>query len=155
MKQIRANKKAAHYSDSSNMDDDDIEDELSSFINSNLSEQDDSASEKAEKFHDVLLKSQISDLLGHQKRISTKANIFEHYHDLFKKKQVDFDLSELATVALRKPAAQVSVERSFSALTASKDERRMSLEGVRIDEMVLCDLNRNLFYIIDFERMLA
>jgi hypothetical protein len=66
LKRIKANKKAAHYSDSSNVvDDDDSEDELGSFINSTLSEHDDSALEKAETLDDVLLKSLNRDLLGY------------------------------------------------------------------------------------------
>lgn len=91
--------------------------------------------------------------LGKQKKIPMSSNVLEHYEALYRKKEIDEDIYNLAMTVLSAPATQVSVERSFSALGIVMEPHRINLKGDNIDNILICALNRELLGFADYESM--
>lgn len=87
--------------------------------------------------------------VGKQPRILLNAdfNFFEYYENL---KSKNPELFELAIVVGSAPATQVSVERAFSAMRLLLHHTRFNLSPNQIDDILLCNLNRDLFDSLNF-----
>lgn len=105
-----------------------------------------------ENMTDASLIQQIRQL-GRQEKIPMKSNIFEHYNDLRRNNKIDEDLYQMAIVILAAPATQVSVERAFSALGIILTPRRMNLRGSKLNDILVCRLNQEIFSLVDFDQM--
>jgi hAT family C-terminal dimerisation region len=89
--------------------------------------------------------------LGKQEKIKMKEDVLEYYETLKTKGLISDDLFDMAMIALSAPATQVSVERAFSAFGLVMTPKRSSLRGKSIDNILMCNLNRNLLNLFNFE----
>lgn len=91
--------------------------------------------------------------LGRQEKLSLQTtNIFQHYENLLRNREIDEDTFDMAVTVLAAPATQVSVERSFSALGIVLDQRRTKLKSKMIDDILVCRLNSELFSLVNFDK---
>lgn len=140
----------AHPQDSDNISSDDDFENFVQLRTSSTTE----VSEEQVSIKEKVLQKQLEQKvrqLGSQKKISMKADIFEHYEHLLQSKAIDKDSYQLAMVVLSAPATQVSVERSFSALAIVMDPLRISMKGELIDDILVCALNKVLLDLLDFD----
>lgn len=142
----------AHPQDSDNISSDDDFENFVQLRTSSTTE----VSEEQVSIKEKVLQKQLEQKvrqLGSQKKISMKADIFEHYEHLLQSKAIDKDSYQLAMVVLSAPATQVSVERSFSALAIVMDPLRISMKGELIDDILVCALNKVLLDLVGPPRL--
>lgn len=153
VKRIKQNKNSEN-STNSNVSDANVDandEDLDSYFECALKGRQIEPSER-EKVSDRHLLEQIRSL-GRQQKTPMKNNIFEFYDNLRVANLIDQDLFDMVMVALSAPATQVSVERAFSGLAIVLQSNRMNIKGTKIDDVLICGLNRELINFIDFENM--
>lgn len=125
-------------------------DDLDDYFEAEMSRIVASSSESAET--DSVLIEEIRKL-GSQDKIPMSSNILKYYAELHRNNKINEDLFELAMVVLSAPANQISVERSFSALSSIHQQRRRNMTGANIDDVLICKVNQELLTFVPFERM--
>lgn len=125
-------------------------DDLDDFFEAEMNRVVSSGSESTET--DAVLLEEIRKL-GSQDKIPMSSDILKYYADLHRNKKISNDLFELAMVVLSAPTNQVSVERSFSALSTLLQQRRLKMTGTKIDDVLICKVNQELLTLVNFEKM--
>jgi hypothetical protein len=86
-----------------------------------------------------------------------RQNLADEGFDVFNYYQIKMikstEFVSLAETVFAAPSCQVSVERSFSALALLLQCNRASMKDSTIDDIMVCNLNSDLFYAIDFENL--
>lgn len=131
---------------------DDNEDEFDAYFEREMWKKETKPAEQVTQPSDALLLEKIREL-GKQEKLSMKSNVLQYYEDLQRNRRIDEDLFEMVLVVLSAPATQVSVERSFSALALLLEQRRININGKKIDDVLVCGLNRDILAFVDFEHM--
>lgn len=111
----------------------------------------DSSTDPDTSINDITLIEDIKKI-GLQERVhlSEKISIFEYYRA---KSSMKPHISELAHVVFAAPCSQVTVERSFSTLAVLLKCHRMNMLSGTIDNILMCNLNSDLFATINFEEL--
>jgi hAT family C-terminal dimerisation region len=134
----------------------DNEDDLDNFINSSLQLLP-RAVEDLQPHLNIRESVMLEEIRAMSRREKVRADspdfsIFEYLEKQFQDRTISEDLLDMALAALSAPSSQVSVERVFSALAILMQPRRYNLKGARIDDVMVCGLNRNLLDLVDFQK---
>jgi hAT family C-terminal dimerisation region len=137
-------------------DESDDEADLESFISNSIQ----SRLGRGHSFQQAELNDPDTVSLGHIREMSRREkvrsdtkdfSIFEYLEEQYSENIITEDQLDMALVALSAPATQVSVERVFSALAILMQPRRSSLKGAKINDVLVCGLNRNLLELVDYK----
>jgi hypothetical protein len=146
-KRIKANQASQNLDTSSLAGDIDSDDE---YFETNINANDSSDSAQRVSDNDLIRKIRT---MSSQDKVPFKTNILEYYQEKYRKKLIDEDLYKLALIVLSAPVTQVSVERSFSGLSGLLVQKRNQIADETISDVLLCNLNRDLIELVDFENM--
>lgn len=84
-------------------------------------------------------------------KLSTKVSIIEYWYSM---EESNPELFELAKVVYAIPPTECSIERDFSNLNYVFNDRRCSLTTERLDDIMIINLNPDLFYAVKEDELL-